>query len=68
MFIYGEMKSIDPEIDVVIHHEDWLAMEEGSLVLTGVESKNTAYKVFDIMFLRRHKVHGKKKQMLAPKL
>ena len=67
MFSYGEMKYIDLEIDVVIHHEDWLALEEGPLVLTGVESTNTAYKVFDIRFLRRHEVHGKKKQMLAPK-
>ena len=42
-------------------------MEEGPPILTGVESKNIAYKMFDIMFLRRHKVHGKKKQMLATK-
>lgn len=62
MFSYGEI-NIDPEIDVVIHHEDWLAMEEGPHVL----NKNIVHKVFDIMFLRRHKVHGKKKHMLAPK-
>lgn len=50
MFSYREIKSIDPEIDVVIHHDDRLSIGEGFRVLTGVESKNIAHKVFDILF------------------
>ncbi|KAJ0263644.1 hypothetical protein HA466_0039510 [Hirschfeldia incana] len=67
----GNDKSVhshsDPDMALAIHHEVCLNMEEGPYIFTDVEAKSCAHKVFDKMILRRHKVHGKKKNVLAPK-
>ncbi|CAH8299663.1 unnamed protein product [Eruca vesicaria subsp. sativa] len=45
------------------HHQ----MEKISYKSTDVKDKSLAHHVFDQLFLRRHKLHQKKKQIVAPK-